>query len=71
VVRDQKIVLAEGGAQRPVASLSSLPMLMTQAMNSSAGHLVDDVLAAVAAAWAIGMNVEQIRGGLESFRAME
>lgn len=63
LVRAERIVLAEAEASRPLIELSRIA-LDTPAEPGSA-HRLDDVLAAVGAAWALGVSPESMRAGLE------
>lgn len=63
LVRAERIVLAEAEASRPLIELSRLA-LDTPA-EPGAAHRLDDVLAAVGAAWALGVSPESMRAGLE------
>jgi len=59
------LMLAEGDRTHDLAVLSQIPM-------SHAGHVgfqLENILAAAAAAWCVGLSPETIRAGLESFRA--
>ncbi len=62
-VQHNTIVLAEGQNEVPLASLSDVPL-------THAGRIqfqVENTLASVAAAWALGIPRDLIRTGLESF----
>lgn len=60
-VRDQRIVLAEGGDETALLDLAKIPPATVK-------H-PDSVLAAVAAAWALGVPADLICGGLRAFDA--
>lgn len=64
-VRDNAVVLAEGPTDFTLLSLERIPLTH----NGRVGFQVENVLAAAAACWALGMPCEQIRLGLESFSA--
>jgi cyanophycin synthetase len=61
LVRDGSIVLASGAEQTALTELAQVPLLQ-------ADHAqMDSVLAAVAAAWALGISPELMRAGLATF----
>lgn len=65
VVRDDAIMLAEGGIERSLCSLSDVSLPLT-------GHFafhIENVLAAVGAAWAQGLGDAVIAEGLRAFEA--
>lgn len=62
-VRDGAIVLARGAEEEPLVTLAKVPITH----QGRAGFQVENVLATVGAAWAIGLPRESIRLGLESF----
>ena len=64
-VRDNSVMLAEGQSEFPLLSLDRIPLTH----NGRIGFQVENVLAATAACWTLGMPCEQIRIGLESFSA--
>jgi cyanophycin synthetase len=64
-VRDHAIALAEGEYEFTLLSLDRIPLTY----NGRIGFQVENVLAATAACWALGLPAEQIRLGLESFSA--
>ncbi len=64
-VRDHAIALAEGEYEFTLLSLDRIPLTY----NGRIGFQVENVLAAAAACWALGLPAEQIRLGLESFSA--
>ena len=64
-VRDNAIILAEGNTDFPLLSLERIPLTH----NGRITFQVENVLAAAAACWGLGMPCEQIRLGLESFSA--
>jgi cyanophycin synthetase len=62
-VRDGQVVLASGDDEKAIVSLDAIPL-------TDAGRVdfeVENVLAATAAAWALGIGPELIRTGLETF----
>jgi cyanophycin synthetase len=64
-VRDNSVILAEGNTDFPLLSLERIPLTH----NGRITFQVENVLAAAAACWGLGMPCEQIRLGLESFSA--
>jgi cyanophycin synthetase len=62
-VQHDAIVRADGARETRVASLSQVPL--TQ--EGRIGFQVDNVLAATAAAWAVGLSAETIRTALSTF----
>jgi cyanophycin synthetase len=62
-VRDHSVVLAEGASEFPLLSLERIPLTY----NGKIGFQIENVLAATAACWGLGLPCEQIRVGLESF----
>lgn len=64
-VRDHAIMLADGHHEIRLLTLDRIPLTH----NGRIGFQVENVLAAAAACWALGMPCEQIRIGLESFSA--
>jgi len=64
-VRDHAIALAEGEYEFTLLSLDRIPLTY----GGRIGFQVENVLAAAAACWALGLPAEQIRIGLESFSA--
>lgn len=62
--RGGAIVLARGIEQVDLVSLEQVPMTH----QGRAGFQVENVLAAAAAAWAVGLPLEAIAGGLASFQ---
>jgi cyanophycin synthetase len=64
-VRDHAIALAEGEYEFTLLSLDRIPLTY----GGRIGFQVENVLAAAAACWALGLPAEQIRLGLESFSA--
>ncbi len=64
-VRANHVVLAEGDQEIPLVTLERVPL-------THGGHIgfqVENVLAAAAAAWSVGVPCEVIRVGLETFGA--
>jgi cyanophycin synthetase len=63
VVRDGDVVLADGRLERRLASLTELPL--TQ--GGLVGFQIENLLAAVAAGWGLGLPIEALRFGAETF----
>lgn len=61
--RENRVILALGSDETDLISLTKVPL--TQ--GGRVGFHVENVLAATAAAWALGMSVALLRRGLESF----
>lgn len=64
LVVDERIVLAMGNAKIVLTKLSAIPFLQAQCH----GEKLDHVLAAIAAAWALGLTPTLIRAGIETFQ---
>ncbi len=64
-VRDGAIVLAEGNRETTLTSVDEVPLTH----HGRIGFQVENTLAAVGAAWSLGLELETIRAGLESFAA--
>ena len=64
VVRDRKVMLCEGTQESPLISLDDLPC--THA--GRVGFQVENVLAAAAAGWALGVDLPTIAAGLQAFQ---
>lgn len=62
-VRHGEIVLAEGSRETGLARLSDVPLTH----GGRIGFQVENTLASVAAAWALGLDLDTIRSGLDSF----
>jgi cyanophycin synthetase len=65
-VRDRRVILAEGegwGTEIPLVALARVPLTH----GGRVGFQVENVLAAAAAAWSLGIRCELIRAGLETF----
>jgi cyanophycin synthetase len=62
-VRDGDVILAEGEQEIPLLSLERVPLTC----GGRIGFQVENVLAATAAAWHLGIPCEVIRVGLEAF----
>ncbi len=62
-VRNDRVILAEGTQEKELISLHSVPLTH----GGRVGFHVENVLAAVAAAWALKVPEEQIRSGLQTF----
>ncbi|MBN9463338.1 MAG: cyanophycin synthetase [Burkholderiales bacterium] len=67
VVRAGRIVLIDGDTVRPLVELSRLAL---EPAGLDAAYRLDDVLAAIGAAWALSLAPEAIRAGLETLCAM-
>lgn len=64
-VRYGRLVLATGRDEVTLVEVASIPLL-----NSAApAYQIDNVLAAVGAAWALGLSHDLIRTGIETFKA--
>ncbi|MFO0904687.1 MAG: Mur ligase family protein [Pirellulales bacterium] len=64
-VRDNSVVVADGQLEIPLLSFDRIPLTH----NGRILFQVENVLAATAATWALGIPAEVIRNGLESFSA--
>jgi cyanophycin synthetase len=64
-VRENSVVLADGSNEFPLISLDKVPLTH----GGKVTFQVENVLAATAACWALGIPAEFIRAGLESFGA--
>ncbi len=62
-LRDGRIWLADGAAETAVTDLSAIPFFETGAPD----HQRCNVLAAIAAAWALGICLDLMRAGIETF----
>ncbi|MGE8630378.1 cyanophycin synthetase [Achromobacter denitrificans] len=62
-VRDGAIVLAQGAREESLAAVSAIPLTH----GGRVAFQVENVLAAVGAAWALDIPVELIRAGIETF----
>jgi cyanophycin synthetase len=63
ISRDGQIVLAEGAAETILTSLDAVPLTH----GGRIGFQVENTLAAVAAAWCLGLPLDLLRGGVETF----
>jgi cyanophycin synthetase len=63
-VRGEQIVLAEGPTETALAKVSEVPLTC----GGTAPFQVENALAAIGAAWAMGLTIEQLRSGVASFR---
>jgi cyanophycin synthetase len=63
VVREGHVVLADGRLERRVAALANLPL--TQ--GGLVGFQIENLLAALAAGWGLGLPIEALRFGAETF----
>jgi len=64
-VRDGAIVIAIGREERQVARIADLPLTH----GGRVGFQVDNLLASVAAGYALGISLETIRTGIETFQS--
>lgn len=64
-VRDGHIVLATGNDEVRLAEIATIPLTS----GGRVGLQVENVLAAIGAAWALGISPELIRAGIETFDA--
>lgn len=65
IVRDHYLYLVEGEKEHRLAALERIPLTH----HGRIGFQVENVLAAAAAAWSVGLPLEAIRVGLETFGA--
>jgi cyanophycin synthetase len=63
IVRDDEIVLASGSDEVPLARLKDIPLTE----GGTAAAQVENVLAAVGAAWALDISIDVMRTGIETF----
>jgi cyanophycin synthetase len=63
VVRDGRIVLIEGTGERALCRLAEVPLTR----GGRIGFQVENVLAATAAAWVLGLGLDDMHAGLASF----
>jgi cyanophycin synthetase len=63
IVRDAEIVLASGSDEVPLARLKDIPLTE----GGTAAAQVENVLAAVGAAWALDISIDVMRTGIETF----
>lgn len=62
-VREGAIVLLNGGVEEPLVLLSRVPLTY----GGRVGFQVENTLAATGAVWALGLSIDAMRYGLESF----
>lgn len=62
-VRNNKVVLATGKDETPLADVAAIPL----ANNDQTAFQIENVLAATGAVWALGLSLELIRAGIETF----
>jgi cyanophycin synthetase len=62
-IRDKQVVLAVGAEESPICELSEIPL----AASDTWPDRLENILAAVGAAWASGLAPDLIRTGLETF----
>ncbi len=65
LARDGAVILAEGGRETPLVGLVDVPLTHGGEM----AFEIENVLAATAAAWALGLGPDEIRAALTSFAA--
>ena len=63
IVRDGSIVLASGSDENPLAKLADIPLTD----GGSNAQQIENVLAAVGSAWALGISPDVMRTGIETF----
>jgi cyanophycin synthetase len=63
--RDGQVILAQGGHETPLMALNRIPLTH----HGRVGFQVENVLAAVAAAWSLGVSLDVIRTGLATFHS--
>jgi cyanophycin synthetase len=63
IIRDREILLVKGSHELPLTKLDAIPLACADGGVMQAEH----ILAAVATAWALGMEPTLIRAGIESF----
>ncbi|MCY2963944.1 MAG: cyanophycin synthetase, partial [Planctomycetota bacterium] len=63
VLEEGAIVLVEGASKQSVLPANQVPLTWAGRL----GFQIENVLAATAAAWHLGLSLEQLRSGLESF----
>ena len=63
IVRNETVMLAEGNREQPVTSLGAVPLTR----DGKIGFQVDNVLAATAAGWSVGVPCEVMRAALATF----
>jgi cyanophycin synthetase len=66
-VRDGTVVLAEGAHETPLVALAAVPLTH----GGRVAFQVENVLAAAAAGWALGLSLEAVRNALTSFAGDE
>ena len=64
-VRYGSVVMAAGKDEATLAELAAIPLLA----HGAPAFQIDNILAAVGAAWALGLSQEMIRTGIETFKA--
>jgi cyanophycin synthetase len=62
-VRGDEVILATAGEESPLVPLSDIPLIAGEVSNEP----LENVLAAVAAAWALGIALHVIRTGIQTF----
>jgi cyanophycin synthetase len=61
--KNEKIVLAQGPDKTVLTNISSIPVLQS----SSKAHALENILAAVGAAWALNIPKDIIVAGLQTY----
>jgi cyanophycin synthetase len=64
MIENGSYILCEGGRKTVVTEITEIPLTF----GGTAGHMVKNILPAIAAAWFSGFSAEQIREALLSFR---
>jgi cyanophycin synthetase len=67
VVEGGQVVLATGSESLALTPLADVPAIVQERSASGAAQQTANVLAAVAAAWVLGVSIPAIRAGIESF----
>jgi cyanophycin synthetase len=62
-VREGWMILAQGSDEQPLVEIDELPMTQP----GSADHDLENLLAAVAAAWALGLSLDLMRTGVATY----
>ncbi|MCE5181173.1 MAG: cyanophycin synthetase [Betaproteobacteria bacterium] len=62
-IRNHKVVLATGKDEAPLTDVATIPL----AGSGQKAFQIENVLAAAGAAWALGLSLELIRAGIETF----
>jgi cyanophycin synthetase len=67
ILRGEEVFLVSGPGELPLSGLSNIQSINGQVEN----HQVENILAAVAAAWAMGLELDLIRAGVEGFQDID